>query len=649
MKKVLCLLLAIVTVLSLVACGGNVEDSSSTDNVATTEGTNATTVGTQGTEATTDATTTNSEETTGTGGPIDPVVESYGYTIIDVGEYAQVWVRPGICDVKADVNKGLGSKETLTLTVTLAPGFVFDGWTLTNSIANSKDKLNGSTETYDKVLVTDTTYEITVSEDIIPDGRDRILIVPNYSYTVTYYTNDGLSKDGKTTYVQKYPAVAYNCAVTLPEQGFFSRDGYTLVEYNTKADGTGYGVSLGSRMPMGGKPTVELYCIWVKQNDASEFTYTTSGSSAVITGYNGTATTVVIPDMIDGKEVKSISTFTTKTPVTEVILSKNVVSVEKKAFTSLKTLESLVMYDCITKISDTAFAQGALKHLRVNASLNLFSGWQQVQSTIKLDRVVDAAYSGKKLFFIYGGSGAHNGLDCVQIDDALKGEYYIVNVGSNAQCSAAYYFDWFEDLVDGDDVILWMPECGNWMLGDTRFHDRLWEINAGYYDSLRYVDISKFTQVFDSYQTYANSYHASQQCSYDTFWKSGDTYGDNAGVRASAGKTYYYDLDAAGRWDISLETYTHQAELIAKMKEQGNKMLFTFPAMDESGGGISQQSLEYYRDDVLEAFPGLECISGWETPLVPNKMMYDSEWHLTLDGAIYRTSKLVPDIVNALK
>lgn len=97
-------------------------------------------------------------------------------------------------------------------------------------------------------------YTFTASKDIT--------VYANYSVSVIYNANGGTAKDGGELYTQKYSVVMYKCPNTLPDKGYFVRDGYTLVEYNTKADGSGTAVGLGSRIATDGESSMELYCIW---------------------------------------------------------------------------------------------------------------------------------------------------------------------------------------------------------------------------------------------------------------------------------------------------------------------------------------------------------------------------------------------------
>lgn len=88
-------------------------------------------------------------------------------------------------------------------------------------------------------------------------------------YTVTYYTNGGSG-----TVPSSYTSKAANVALTLPNasQSGLTRSGYTLVSWNTKADGSGTSYALGGSIPANVNADIELYAIWRKNYVAPTIT-----------------------------------------------------------------------------------------------------------------------------------------------------------------------------------------------------------------------------------------------------------------------------------------------------------------------------------------------------------------------------------------
>ncbi len=636
MKKILALIMAAAMLALLAACTTTPVDTTAGTSSASTEPTGATAVTTTASEtgATTATATSSGGET-----PVveivknDPVKEKFG-------KYVSVIYNPAYCKVTASVEAGVGSKETVTLSIEMNDGFIFDGWTVPTQLSSgayAETIVNGA-----KPVETKTTYSLTVSEETN--------IFANYSFKVIYNANGGTAQGGGDTYEQKFSAVWYKCPVSLPEKGYFIREGYTLSEYNTKPDGSGTAVSLGSRVFTDDKGVTTLYCIWEKQSPEADFEYTGSGLTATITSYKGTDETVVIPDTLGGAKVITVGAGAFKgTTAKKVILSKNVRNVNDKAFAG-SDIDSLVIFDSLTFITDNAFDPGQLKHLRINASLGMFKNWMQTQSTTKLDRLVYAAGKGIKKLVMYGGSGSLYGFECKQIDEALNGKYCVINVGSNANATAAFFFDWFEELVTEDDIILWVPELGSYMLGDTRFTDRLWGVISGHYDAFRNVDISEFSNVLTTYTSYAgqhvtacdfvpDSYSQTKEPNAYGEYGSYDVYGDLISLRAHEDGSKDYNFTQYP------EFYFYMSDLIARISENGTRIYFAPAAMIKDGDGISDAAYEAYVGKIKNAFPKLiHIVSDYKDLLVDYEYRYNSQWHFTWDGAVVRTKQLVPYI-----
>lgn len=622
MKKFIALFLALIVCVGVAACNTKPAGESTTTTTVITPTETTTDKGSSQTETT--ATTDITTETTSTTTPVDPEITTENDPVtITVGKYVSVMYNPAYCEVTGNAKAGVGSKETVTLSIKMKDGYIFDGWSIDKALINGAELSEAST-----------TYSFTTSKEA--------KIIPNYSVKVIYDANGGKAANGTNTVEQTFSVVWYKCPMTLPEQGYFTREGYTLSEYNTKPDGSGTAISLGSRVYMDDKPTATLYCIWEKQSPEADFEYTVSNGKTTLKKYKGTDDTVVIPDKLGGFAVNKIAggAFEDAT-CTKVILPATVREVEDSAFT-FSDIESIVFFDSLVNISDRAFDNGQLKHMRINSALGIFNHWSQIQATTKVDRLVYATGKGLRKMVIYGGSGALHGLDCAQIDEALDGKYYIINMGSNAQVSAAAYFEWFNTLVTDKDIVLWMPENGNYMLGDTRFDYRLFGATCGHYDAFKNIDLTNYSGVLSAYRSYASQHMTSDQPLTDVFSDSYDKYGDLITPRKSNGNAYTYNF-----W-VDPTQYKHMSSLISEMVSNGTKVYFTYAVMDGSSESITDELFDGYKEKLIAAFPDMVIISDYKNCLVDNEYMYNSEWHLTWEGAVVRTRQLVPDILAQL-
>ncbi|MBQ0124992.1 MAG: hypothetical protein KBS59_01540, partial [Clostridiales bacterium] len=268
-------------------------------------------------------------------------------------------------------------------------------------------------------------------------------------------------------------------------------------------------------------------------------------------------------------------------------------------------------------------------------------------------KLVYAVNTNKKVFVIYGGSGALFGFDGSQIDEALGGEYVDVNLGSNVNISSAFYFDWLSDVLDEDDVLLWSPEAGEAVLGRTSLTWYTYALNAGHYDILRYVDATKFTGLFNAYQTYAQNHSGSQQ-PFEKCSLGYTAYGDSADgasrVHSKEGSMYASSYNRVGGY-FGGSMYKYCASLIKDMSDKGIHVYHAFAAMDKNSPDFAGDMtwINTYTEKLAAQFPGMTLVGDYKTSLVPTETLYDSEWHLIWDGAVQRTSKLVPELVSQMK
>ena len=647
-KKILSLAMAAAISVSAVACGsGNAGTTGTTVTTAAT-----TTLGANTTTA--DIITTIATKIPGGLNP-DVAAETFDPVTIDLGGVAELVYNPLYCDIEYKIESGVGSKKNITLAITMKDGYVFDGWS--KSEVGSDKKVTGGPMANGASAVS--TKDVYTFEGVT--ASKQTVIYANYSAQIEYDPNGGtIAKgDNKEIYTQKFSMVGYKSPNTLPEQGYFTRAGYTLVEYNTKADGTGEAVSLGSKIGLTDSGKIKLYCIWEKQAEESLFTVSEVSGGVSITKYNGErdVDTIAIPDTIGGKKVVDIAENAFKfSNVKRVILSKNVTTVADNAFASCKKLETFVMFDSVTSIRDKAFVTGVVKNLRVNAVLNLYNNWTVGYSAPKADRLIWAKANGKKVIAIYGGSGSLFGWDCEAIEAALGGEYVVVNMGTNANATAAMFFDYFEEMLDEGDIVLWSPEPGEWTFGYTAMgsswsaNSKSWEINASNYDIFRYMDVSQYTKVFDAYTSYA-SLHKNNQKSFDAFATSVSPEGDAMDKTTSNGGGYSYANEYERREDLFTDgTLDYMASLVGKLTSKGVRVLHTYAVMDENG----KDSIDYdyitktFEKILKEKFTGIEIISDIKNCFVPSNQISDSAWHLTREGAETRTANILKDIKKAL-
>lgn len=631
MKKILALIMALSFCIIAASCvkQGNNESSTEPNTTVST-----TTTGTSS-ESTSQTTTTT------TGEVIPPVAEKiYDIESEKVGDFVIVNYNADTCTVKTEVKKGVGSKQTVTITVEMRDGFIFDGISKDDAIVNNASKKVSSSLTYKF------------------DASSETKIYVNTSMKIVYHTGDGKSSSGSKTFESTYALTGFHNPNTLPEKGYFVRDGYTLVEYNTKEDGSGTAVSLGGRVNAEGKAVLDLWCVWQKNTDESLFKYEIKNKEAHITGYAGNDEIVCIPETLGGATVTKITSDAFKNAgMKKVIIAKTVKNVSSVAFTNCKELETVVVFDGsfaseagegggwwggTPGISEDSF-KGCdnFKNFYVNSTFTLYNFWARYGAN-HLDRLMWA--KDKKKIIIVGGSGSYYGYNCDIIKKVLSGEYEIINFGENANISALLYFDIIENFVGEGDILLWSPEPGYNTLGTSAIGSRAWAFRQNDYNFLRYIDRSDFTDLISKFSSFSEELQSGKFIPYDRFSTSTNKYGD--------------DDEASREWDKNIYNYNFKYDvsakeemtaLVKKLNEKGCSVYFTYAAMQKTGmeeSKVTDQIIEVYTNKLKEI--GITVISDYKDCIYPDEYFYNSAWHMNQKGADARSENVANDLKKQL-
>ena len=218
-------------------------------------------------------------------------------------------------------------------------------------------------------------------------GSSNVILYAKWTvntYTITFKANGGTGSD--------YTQVIGNFETKALSACTFNKTGYTFVGWAATAAGsTSYADEAEYTM---GTADVTLYARWVSvdASPASDFTYELINDEVTIKKYNGSAVTVVIPEMIKDENtgcyypvtvlysasyytegifynngtietvripdtVTSIVdyTFHKCTGLTSVILPDSVTSIGYYAFNQCTGLTSVTMSDSLTSIGSSAF------------------------------------------------------------------------------------------------------------------------------------------------------------------------------------------------------------------------------------------------------------------------------------------------------
>lgn len=483
---------------------------------------------------------------------------------------------------------------------------------------------------------------------------------------IVYHANGGTvtgSGDESVTYAFSSDVYLYPAAFGEWCFKTFDREGYVPIEYNTKPDGSGRVYSLGSRIFEDAK-TVDIYVIWAKETAADDFVMsrTTGDDRAGVTleKYIGTDEIVVIPENIDGLPVRNVSGGCFENSgITEVVISRNVMTVERRAFVGCERLKTVYMCDSVENVYDDSFIGCAeLSDLRMIAVLPPVYSNHLIGTTV---RRFELLYSTRKddrtNIIFYGGSSIFQGIDGSTISEMFNTSFFrIINGGQNAYVSGAFMLDLYSSFMKRSDVMVYIPEYSA-LVYSNEWELPTWIVLEEFYDAFRFIDLRDYTGVFGAFRDFQ---HGSSNYTfvgklrqladgkaleYEDYNDTVDEYFTRADnfdvVRAEIMQEpvpINYDMFKGYVTDVINETY------IAKLMPRGITTYFASCGMWEYAfiGDNSQYTMyETWLKSYLE-FP---YISSCLDHLFPIDYISDSISHLTREGAVIHSRILGKELI----
>ncbi|MCI5699433.1 MAG: leucine-rich repeat domain-containing protein [Lachnospiraceae bacterium] len=487
------------------------------------------------------------------------------------------------------------------------------------------------------------------------------LTVKKSDFSICYYANGGRCIDRNSTDMVEIPVMQSHLRInTSIGIDMFVREGYTQIGWNTKADGSGIAVGLGSRVWP--EESAELYAVWVPWTNADCFEYERSGKYAVITDYWGDDTIVSIPGELDGYPVIGIEENAfLDTSCEIVIFPQSIQRVEDGAFRNAG-LRELYLSDNISYINDSCFdGCGNLQTLHINAaeapvySGNYFDTFQD-----KYDYLLSVKDCRKIVLF--SGSSTRFGYDSERLKEEFS-DYEIVNMGVFAYTNALPQFILIEEAMQEGDILIHAPEfdarqrqfCTTNALDDEFFC--MMESN---YDTVAVLDLRMFSQVFNSFYSYLNTRRGMEPKSYRLAAKNFDEdgkpveeesynqYGDYILYRPNAdSEEPIYGLPVEYTVaSFPKENYFDKAnEIYQRFLAQGVQVYFTYAPRNKYA--ISDDSTEEARAELhnyLKEELIIPVISDIEESLYPGTYLYGTDNHLSTEGVKIRTEQIIADL-----
>ncbi len=549
-------------------------------------------------------------------------------------------------------------------------GYYFAGWTWDKAM-----------DAGGKLLSTNTEYLYTVTKRGEVYGN-FYRIEPEEAEAPTSTTNDNLAKPtqnygtwgiqgNESTHMIQYNAnggtvVGYNsdtyydvvstavyaCPNTLAEKGIFAREGYVLLEYNTKADGTGTAIPCGGKFAPNGESTT-LYCIWAKYSDPTAFTCEDNGLGWTITDYSGNDDTLVIPEWIGTKKVTRIAEKAFQyLSCTTLVIPKTVEIVENGAFGECGTIETLYLYDSIKQIYDTAFVGTEWKKLHLGAVRDpVFSNHEDATFARKWEKLLLDSLTETNNLVVCSGSSSYYGLDTPLLEELLGGEYSVINFGNVATCNVSFFMDGVADYLGKGDILVQAPEVAyGGEMGDPYFFWVIYRIIEHSYDLLYHVDdmtlyhnvLGALTE-FNSYREYM------EPLSYDIFSTNVDENGDITFDMPNGSADAYFGVQISYTY-VNKDWLANLTKMHDRITDTGCRVYFSFAPFNYNaveGNSRKEAVWDSFMETVRENLhvPVISYI--WDYKM-DGYLMYNSDYHTAEEGRGIRTRQLASDILAQL-
>lgn len=479
-------------------------------------------------------------------------------------------------------------------------------------------------------------------------------------YEILYDANGGQNTSGDSDRVSICYRGTHQRINTSIGTDLFFRKGYTLLGWNTRADGSGQAVGLGSRIAW--KSGLVLYAQWTPWTDEADFIYKKVSGFAVITGYSGKAQQICIPPSLGELPVRTIrENAFADTDCKTVILSPGIYEIEKWAFRN-SHLEQLYLYDDLEKISDYAFQDCDMLHtLHINAieapaySGNYFDTFQD-----KYDRLL--SMKDKKKIVLFSGSSTRFGYDSEMIDQAFP-DYEVVNMGVFAYSPALPQLELIRSCMKEGDVLLDSPEfdaANRQFCYQKELDYATFAMMESDYDVFAQLDLREYKQIFTAFTAYQDARADMERKNYDVCASEYDEdgneveepsyneYGDYVVYRPNStsekpiyGLPVNYTVNAYPK-DTYIDSINTEFQ---RFLDQGIKVYFTYSPRNKYA--LSEDSTQEERIRLHEYFKSqlnVPVISELEDSLYTGIYLYGTDNHLSTEGAQIRTEKVIRDL-----
>ena len=375
---------------------------------------------------------------------------------------------------------------------------------------------NYSTNPYVKVAIPfsfdkETTIKIT----------DNTVIYANFqksgNYLVNYYSNDEVDKMITSDFYMPEYQSSVN---SIQGHHYFSRDGYLLESWNTKRDGSGTRIGLGSYIPrnlfISNQAT--LYAAWVKETDIDcfEFEENDAGELSIV-GYdesNNATDVLVLPRKYDEKEITVIKANSIITEKEEVFISDTIDLIESNGITAENALRFHLFSSTHIETTSSISCDNVTK-MYVNSAAYTQNYTACCRNAPRKYDYIKYSLLSKPLLLFVCHSTLYQNHDMVPMQSAYP-NYNVYKFGAVHGLPGVVMMELVSSLTDSNDMVIYQfHEAATANLGTTYDFVNYFSTN---FDLFLDINFSKYSNGFwTSWASFQDLYSFSFKESYFTF------------------------------------------------------------------------------------------------------------------------------------
>lgn len=282
-----------------------------------------------------------------------------------------------------------------------------------------------------------------------------------HSKIIEYDLNGGHTVKGsdtiRTDYKEYNDEIIFQ-ASTINLSSYATREGYVLESLNTKKDGSGTRIGIGSRIDNSfyTDGSVTLYAQWKQYTVASQFAYQETADDIAIINYSSNLEEVVIPAYINNKPVTSIKTnsFVNKTNVKSIIIPDTMKVIEDGAFVGMSGVASLTFFSSLENVSKDSFDMPNLRTLHLNKNTNpLEINYEEDNLSRYRDAILNLDPAKKKVIFA-GHSTIRINHDLTPLDEKWGDDYSFFIYGATAGIHGYLLLMSIADIIGPEDYVI---------------------------------------------------------------------------------------------------------------------------------------------------------------------------------------------------